>query len=145
MKYSNEVVINLPVARVVELFDSVENMHKWQPGLISFEHLSGTAGQPGAKSKLRYKMGNREVDMIETITVRDLPREFSGTYEAKNVYNHVVNNFIPVGDNKTKYIAHTEFKLSGIMKLVGWLMPGMFKKQSQQFLDQFRDFAEKEK
>lgn len=30
------------------------------------------------------------------------------------------------------------------MKLFGWLMPGAFKKQSQKYLDMFKEFAEKE-
>ena len=57
MKYSNEIIINLPVSRVVELFDSIENLYKWQPELVSFEHLSGEPGMAGAKSKLLYKFG----------------------------------------------------------------------------------------
>ena len=57
MKYSNEVIINLPLNRVMELFDSEENLFKWQPELISFEHFSGEKGEVGAKSKLKYKNG----------------------------------------------------------------------------------------
>jgi hypothetical protein len=30
-----------------------------------------------------------------------------------------------------------------MMKLIGWLMPGTFKKQSQKYLDLFKSFAEK--
>lgn len=145
MKYTNEVEINLPVDNVVELFDNLENMKHWMPGLQSYEHLSGTPGQPGAKMRLKFKMNNREIEMIETITKRDLPREFSGTYEAKGVYNVISNKFIPLGPNKTKYIAESEFRLSGFMKILGWLMPGAFKKQSQVYLDSFKKFAESRK
>jgi carbon monoxide dehydrogenase subunit G len=144
MKYSNEIEINLPVQRVIELFDNPANMSKWQPGLISFEPISGTPGQPGAKSKLKYIMGKREVEMIETITVRNLPREFSGTYESKGVFNDMKNYFTQTANNKTKWVHQCEFKFSGMMKLVGWLMPGAFKKQSQKYLDFFKAFAEKE-
>ena len=144
MKYSNEIEINLPVQKVIELFDNPANMSKWQPGFVSFEPISGTPGQPGAKSKLKYLMGKREVEMIETITVRNLPREFSGTYEAKGVFNDMKNYFTQTGNNKTKWVHECEFKFSGMMKLVGWLMPGAFKKQSQKYLDMFKEFAEKE-
>jgi hypothetical protein len=144
MKYTVETEINLPIARVVELFDDPENLKHWQPGLISFEPISGTPGQPGAKSKLKYKMGKREIEMIETITVRNLPQEFSGTYEAKDVFNIVKNYFRPVSDNKTKYINETEFQFSGFMKLIGFLMPGAFRKESEKYLRQFKEFAEKQ-
>ena len=80
MKYTVETEINLPIARVVELFDDPENLKHWQPGLLSFEPISGTPGQPGAKSKLKYKMGKRDIEMVETISVRNFPDEFSGTY-----------------------------------------------------------------
>jgi carbon monoxide dehydrogenase subunit G len=143
MKYTTEIEINLPVNKVIDLFDNPENMKQWQPGLQSFEHISGTPGQPGAKSKLKYKMGNRDVEMIETITVRNLPEEFSGTYEAKGVLNIVKNKFISLPDGKTKYIAENEFQLSGMMKLFGLLMPGAFRKESFKFMTQFKEFAEK--
>ena len=52
MKYTVEIEIDLPRERVIELFDSTENCFKWQKGLLSFDHLSGEPGQPGAKSKL---------------------------------------------------------------------------------------------
>ncbi|MBX7041362.1 MAG: SRPBCC family protein [Ignavibacteria bacterium] len=144
MKFTVQTEIDLPVTKVVELFDNPENLKHWQPGLVSFEHLSGTPGQPGAKSRLRYKMGKREIEMIETITVRDLPAEFSGTYEAEGVVSTVKNFFKPVSENKTLYITENEFSFSGFMKVIGFLMPGAFKKESQKYLLQFKEFAEKQ-
>jgi hypothetical protein len=114
------------------------------PGLLEFQPLSGKPGQPGAKSRLKFKMRNREVEMIETVTVRKLPEEFSGTYETKGVFNVIRNRFIPVDKNTTRYVAENEFRLTGMMKLFGLLMPGSFKKQSQEYLDLFKAFAEKE-
>ena len=142
MKYTTEIEIDLPRNKVVELFDNPENMKKWMEGLQSFEHISGTPGQSGAKSKLHFKMGKRDIEMIETVTIRNLPDEFSGTYEAKGVYNVVKNKFIPISENKTKYITEQEFHFNGIMKLMGFLMPGVFKKQSMKYLNDFKKFAE---
>ena len=142
MKYINEVEIDLPIQKVVELFDNPDNMKYWQPGLQSFEHISGEPGREGAKSRLKYKMGNRDIEMIETITRRDLPDEFSGIYETKGVYNLISNRFIPINETRTKYVSETEFQFSGMMKLFGWIMPGAFKKQSQKFMDDFKKFAE---
>lgn len=91
MKYSTAIEINLPVKKVVKIFDNPDHLAKWMQGLQSFEHISGTPGQPGAKSRLKFKMGKREIEMIETVTKRNLPQEFSGTYEANGVYNIVTN------------------------------------------------------
>jgi len=142
VKYTNEVIIDLPLKKVLELFDSEENMFKWQPELISFEHVSGEKGEVGAKSNLLYKMGKREVEMVETIIKKDLPGEFNFTYEAKGVWNEMKNSFEEVDPSKTKWISHSEFRFSGFMKLIGFLMPGSFKKQSQLALDRFKAFAE---
>ncbi len=142
MKYTNEVIIDLPLKKVLELFDSEENMFKWQPELISFEHVSGEKGEVGAKSNLLYKMGKREVEMVETIIKKDLPGEFNFTYEAKGVWNEMKNSFEEVDPSKTKWISHSEFRFSGFMKIIGFLMPGSFKKQSQLALDRFKAFAE---
>ncbi len=142
MKYTTEIEINKPVEKVIELFDNPENMKKWMNGLQSFEPLSGKAGQPCAKSKLIYKMGNREIEMIETITVRNLPDEFSGTYEAKGVFNIVKNSFISISDNTTKYLTENEFQFKGFMKIIALLMPGAFKKQSLKYLIDFKNFVE---
>lgn len=87
-------------------------------------------------------MGRREIEMIESITVKNLPHEFSGTYEAKGVWNEVKNFFHAVDENTTKWVAENEFQFKGFMKLMGWLMPGAFKKESMKFLEQFKAFAE---
>ena len=112
-------------------------------GLVSFEPVSGTPGQPGAKSRLKYKMGSRDVEMIETITVRNLPEEFSATYGAKGVHSIHKNYFSAPTPTTTHWVAESEFQMTGFMKLMGWLMPGTFKKENQKFMDQFKAFAEK--
>ena len=142
MKYTTRIQINLPRNKVIELFDNTENMFKWQSGLQSFNHLSGEPGQVGARSKLIYKMGRREVEMVETITKRQFPDEFHGTYEAKNVWNRQENYFEETSDSNTTWITISEFKCSGFMKIMCWLMPGAFKKQTLKYMNQFKKFSE---
>jgi hypothetical protein len=143
MKYTNEIIINAPREKVVKLFEDPDNIKEWQPGFISMEVISGEPGQEGSKTKMRYKMGKRDVEMIETITVNKLPEEFSGTYEAKGVYNLVNNYFESLSDGQTKYWSISEFQFKGFMKLIGFLFPGAFKKESQKYLVQFKAFVER--
>ncbi|MAS36706.1 MAG: hypothetical protein CL610_22065 [Anaerolineaceae bacterium] len=143
MQYTTEITINLPRQRVIELFDDPDSLQKWQPGLKSFEHLSGEPGQPGAKSKLVYDMNGRKIEMIETITRRDLPDEFSGTYDAPGVHNVIVNRFYEAGPNQTRWVTENEFNFNNLlMRLMGMLMPGSFRKQTQQNMNDFKAFAE---
>lgn len=143
MKYTVDVIIEKPIDQVIELFDNPDNMKHWMSGLKSFEHLSGEPGQPGAKSLLRFQMGKREMEMIETITLRNLPEELTGTYEADGTLNISQNRFIDINGLSTKWVAENEFQFGGfMMKLMGLIMPGMFKKQTLKFMNSFKQFAE---
>ena len=142
MIYTVSITINLPRKRVIELFDNPDYLKEWMPGLISFETISGKTGEVGTKSRLKFQMGKRTMELIETITVRNLPDEFSGTYEAQGVFNIVKNKFIEISENQTNYISEQEFQFKGFMKILGWIFPSMFKKQSMTYLTNFKKFAE---
>lgn len=145
MEYESEIIIDLPRARVVELFDSEENVRRWQPELISMVHVSGAKGQEGAVTALKYQMGKRVVEMNETITKRDFPETFNAIYEAKGVKNWVNNTFEELNPNQTKWLSRNTFKCGGLMRIIAWLSPGMFKKQSMKYMVNFKKFAENER
>ncbi|MGJ8661498.1 MAG: SRPBCC family protein, partial [Bacteroidota bacterium] len=128
--------------KVIALFSEQDNMKKWMKGLESFENVSGTPGEVGAKMNMKFKMGKRDIEMTETITAKNLPETISMEYNAKDVWNGVKNSFIKVADDKTKYITEHEFQFKGFMKIMGFLMPGAFKKQSMKYLIDFKRFAE---
>ena len=145
MKYKTELDIDLPRDEVVRLVEDPDNIRYWQEGFISMEHLEGEPGKKGAKSRLRYKMGRREIEMVETIVENDLPNALKATYEAKGVFNVIENRFIAESPSRTRWEAENEFRFTGFMSLVGRLMPGAFRKQSQKYLDDFKRFAERRK
>lgn len=145
MKYSHSIIINLPRQRVVELFDSEENLAKWQPGFVSYRHLSGKPGEKGAQALLTYKMGRGETEMTETIILNDFPNSFHSTYDARGVHNIQENYFKEIGKDQTEWTSVSEFRFSNLMmRAMGWLMPGAFKKQSLKFMEKFKEFAEGE-
>jgi uncharacterized membrane protein len=145
MKFSCTVEIDLLVEKVTGLFTDADNFRKWQDGFISIEHLSGAAGEPGAKSRLIYKTGRQTIELIETIVTNNLPDEMKGLYEHKHMVNTMTNRFYRLGENKTKYVAEIEYTrfIGFIPVMMALLMPGMFKKQVQKRLAQFKAFAEK--
>lgn len=142
MKYTVEIEINKPIDEVVKLFNNEDNLFKWMQGLQSIEHLTGEPGVKDSTSKMIFKQGKREIEMIETVISLNLPKEFIASYEAKGVYNLAKTSFISVDDHKTKYITTQEFQLKGFMKIFGWFMPGAFKKQTEKYLQMFKNFAE---
>lgn len=111
-------------------------------GLISHDTISGEPGHEGARMNMKFKMGKREMDMVETIIKRNFPEEFHATYDAKGVHNIQKNYFKDEG-GKTRWISESEFQFSKFgMKLMGFLMPGAFKKQSMKYAQDFKNFAE---
>lgn len=144
MKYTLDIEIDIPLDKIKELFDSEENLYKWQPSLKSHEHLGGTKGQAGAKTKLSYQSGKRKLDMVETIVKNDLPRQFDCTYEAKGVLNMASNEFKALSENQTKWIMKNEFQFSGFMKLMSLFMKSAFPKETKKSMLLFKQFAESE-
>ncbi|MEM9647262.1 MAG: SRPBCC family protein [Bacteroidota bacterium] len=142
MKYTCEIIVNLPRVEFIKKLDNPENMRHWQRGLLAYEHLSGKPGEEGGQMNLKYKMGKRDLEMVETIIKRDLPHSLHTTYDTKGVHNIQKNHF-KEEDGKTKWVSESEFQFSGFgMKLMGLLMPGAFKKQSMKYLQDFKAFAE---
>ena len=142
MEFTQELTVNLPRLRFIELFDDPENLKEWQKGLISFESVTGTPGEPGATSRLTYRQGRGTMEMIETITRRDLPEAFDGTYDAKGVHNVCRNEFHDLNGSATRWVAHNVFEFTGFMRVVAMLFGPMFKKQSLKMMTAFKEFAE---
>ena len=143
MKYTFETEINAPIEKVAELVGSPDHRKEWMEGLESDEHVSGTPGMPGAKSRLVFKTGNVTITMIGTVTSRNLPDELSETFEASNVLTFVKNRFVALSPQKTKYVSEQEFRFKGIFnKVVGFLLQGEFKKQTREHMEGFKRFAE---
>ncbi|MGB0177558.1 MAG: SRPBCC family protein [Owenweeksia sp.] len=144
MFYTLTIEIDRPRKEVVQLFDNPENLKEWQPGFQGLEHLSGEPGTEGAKSKILYKMGKRNIEMIETIVKHNLPDEFHGTFEAQGTLNIQKNYFTELDNNRTLWTSECEFQFSSFgLKLMAVLMPRAFKKQSYQFMLLFKQFAER--
>ncbi|MCB0458291.1 MAG: SRPBCC family protein, partial [Flavobacteriaceae bacterium] len=82
--------------------------------------------------------------MTETILENNFPKTFHAAYETQGVYNIQRNFFSEINATTTEWLSESEFRFSGFgMKLLGWLMPGAFKKQSMKYLIDFKNFAEK--
>ena len=142
MKYTTTTEINKPINDVIKLFDNVDNLYKWMDGLQSFETISGVAGEIGAKSKLKFKTGNREMEMVETILSKNLPKEFKVAFEMNGGYNTVSQSFVKVSETVTKNIVESEFEFKGIMKFLAPLMKWLFKAQSMKYQKAFKKFVE---
>ena len=146
MKYEVSATINKPLQEVVEKYDSLEGLKHWQPGFLGMEPLEGELGAEGSKAKLKFEMRGKEMEMIETVKEKDLPRVMTLEFEVPGMWNSVATYFEDAGEGKTLLRTENDFRgQSFMMKVFVKLMPGMFKKQSQKYLDYFKAYVEEGK
>ena len=85
------------------------------------------------------------MEIVETIQVNNLPDEFTALYEHIHMVNTMTNRFVALSENSTQYTADVHYtQFNGFMvKFFATLMPWMFRKQVQKWLNQFKTFAER--
>jgi len=144
MNYTCTIEINLPITKIVELWNNEAYFKHWQDGFQSIETIEGLSGRVGTKSKILLQQGKRKMELIETIITNNLPTEKKALYEHIHMTNTQTTKFESISENKTLYISEVEYtKFNGfIPKLMSKLFSSMFKKQSQKWMNQFKAFAE---
>lgn len=142
MKYTIHNIINKPHDVVIEYFKNTEGAKEWMEGLYNIEPLSGQPGEVGAKTNFYFKHKKRDMKIEETILEQNFPNQIKFAYQSPMGYSEVEMIFEKLDDHHVKQINNSYFQLKGIMKLLGPLMKGMFKKQSMTYLNGFKQYVE---
>lgn len=148
MQKEYTISIDQPIDYVMGLFLNQDNFKHWQRGLVSFNNLSESIGMKGSKRELKIKTLVGMVSMTEEITGRDLPDYWMATYRTKGVVNYQENRFresenpSDPAQKQTIWNATSTFKFTGMMRLVAKAKPELFEKQTFQFMQDFKRFAE---
>lgn len=143
MKYTIETVIDAPLEDFISKMDNPDYMKHWQRGLVSHEFTSGIPGEKGSKMVMNYDHKGRKFSLEETIIDRSLPNKFDATYVMPGMYNLQRNIFESTSDGKTKWISNCEFTSDKFMyRIMMFLMPGLFKKQSILLINDLKAFVE---
>jgi hypothetical protein len=146
MKHKGAIEINQSLNKVAELFANPDYLKEYQDGFIKKELVNGQKGAVGAVSKMYYKHGKHDMELIETITKNELPHSFEASYHHKHMDNTMKCNFVALDAHKTKYEFEYEYtRINWIMpKLIAILFPSMYRKPAEKWLRQFKEFAEKQ-
>jgi hypothetical protein len=153
MKYTVSLEIALPREKVAQLLADPEHMPKWLRGLVVHEPLSGVHGHVGTKSRVVMQTGQQKFEAAETITRREpvdlhgIPKEdvvhFEREIVGKGMWSAARERLTETGPETTLWVSENEYRFSGLlMRLVGILMPGAFRKQSLEHMQDFKAFAE---
>jgi hypothetical protein len=153
MKYTTSIEIALPREKVAQLLADPTQLSSWLRGLVQHEPLNGAHGEVGTKSRVVFQTGRQKMEGIETVTrrepvdLRGIPSgsvvHFEREIVAKGMWSAVRDQLTEAGPEATLWTCESEYRFSGLlMRLVGLLMPGAFRKQSQQHMQDFKAFAE---
>lgn len=143
MRYTTEILIEMPISEVIRKLNSTENLKHWQEGLVSTAHISGIPNELGAKMKMSYNFGKRKMEIIETVVKQDFPNEFHATYTTKGMRNIQENYFETTANGHTKWKSVNEFQPTNLkMSLMLFLMPSAFKKQTKSYMKNFKNYVE---
>ncbi|MFI6510848.1 SRPBCC family protein [Streptosporangium sp. NPDC050855] len=156
MRYTVSIEIALPREKTVQLLSDPAHLPKWLRGLVLHEPLSGEHGQLGTTSRVVLQTGGRKFECIETITRREpadlrrIPRtsvvHFDREIVGEGMWSAVRERLTEAGPETTLWESENEYRFNGFaMKLVRLVMPGAFRKQSQQHMQDFKAFAEQGK
>lgn len=142
MEITHQVVILAPLELVMAQFSTESGRQCRMPGLLESELLEGVAGQSGAVSQLKFKMGGRYMLMRETILENQLPTIWKARYESGKTVQFTTVRFEKSGPDTSGYCITQHFEFKGVMRLLSVLLKGTFTRTLQQTVQGFKEFAE---
>lgn len=142
MKYTVSNTINSSLDKVHKKFIEPEGALNWMEGLVRIDHISGTQGEVGAKTDFYSVYKNKEMKISETILEQNLPHQIKFAYVSPMGYNEVELLFEEIDEHTVKQTNNSFFALKGFMKVMGFFMKSMFKKQSLKYMNGFKNYVE---
>ncbi|SDB44925.1 hypothetical protein SAMN03097699_1411 [Flavobacteriaceae bacterium MAR_2010_188] len=143
MKYQNEIVITAPIGEVYPKFCNPEHLRNWQRGLTTLEHISGNPQKEGSRTKMVYNLNGQKMELLQTIEKIVSPNEFSVIFGSEGMDNFQNNLFSENQRGDTIWVSKNEFiPLNFKMRLFMALFPSTFKKQSRQYMKNFKKYME---
>ncbi len=142
MKYTVSNTIHKPIEEVILKFKEPEGALHWMEGLEKIVHISGNPGEKGAESEFHFMHKGKNMVIRETILEQNLPNQIKFAYASQMGYNEVEIQFEKLTEQSVRQINNSYFDLRGMMKIMGPLMKGFFKKQSMKYLNGFKHYAE---
>ena len=136
-----EIDIDVPQAKLAELYSNPENNTKWMDDVETYEPLSGEPGMPGSTYRLIPKKG--KMIFLATVVAQNLPHELRLSLDAYNVTVSVKGTLVPLSSERTRLISEEEFRFKGLFnRIFGVLAQSAIRKAHRRHMEAFKRFAE---
>jgi len=142
MKLHNEINIDADRKTVWRVFDDPENAGKWQPGLKSQKHLSGTPDESGAKYELTYDHNGKDLTVVTTLTEK---REFefmAAVLDSDWSRTTMTYRFESVSNRQTLWILELDYRFKGFYRIAALFFRKTMRSRSQDEMQRFKQLVE---
>lgn len=142
-KYTAEVEVNKPVKEVFALFENKETLQKWMPEIKSIESINETPQKLGSTYKIIVENQGQQLEMQEKIRAYVPNEKLTFQFNSPDMVKIDDYNFIANG-NTTKVVQHSSVRANSFMLACTFpWFKGNFKKMSQDYMNRFKEMAEK--
>ncbi|MCA0155732.1 SRPBCC family protein [Tsukamurella sp. M9C] len=153
MKCTTSIEIALPLQQVAQLLSDPAHLPMWLRGMEVHEPVSGTHGEVGTVSRVVLRSGKQTMELTETITrrepadLRTLPAgtvvRYEREIEGAGMWNAARERLTEAGPDRTLWESENGYRFRNpLMRLMALLIPGVFRKQQLQHMEDFKAFAE---
>ena len=137
-----ELEINVPQAKLAELYTAPDLFTEWMDDVERCEPLSGDGRAPGSTFRLVPKKGN--MIFVGRIVAMDLPHRAQLILDAESVSVSVTGTLVKLSDLTTKLVSEEVFTFKGLFHtLFGFLAQRAIKRAHRTHMESFKRFAER--
>jgi hypothetical protein len=153
MRCTTSIEIALPLEQVAQLLSDPTHLPMWLRGMVVHEPVSGEHGAVGTISRVVLRSGKQTMEVTETITLREpadlraLPTgtvvRFEREIQGAGMWNAARERLSEVGPERARWESENEYRFRNpLLRLMALLVPGVFRKQQLQHMEDFKAFAE---
>ena len=139
MRFEKSLTIRKPVSEVYALYTDRKELSQWQPDFTNSRQIES---YPLPKYTHQIPLGRRKMKMTETILLQHRPDRCDIQYELKGVKQIIHNTFYERVPGETQWQCQTEYRFTGIMKIISFFMRGNFRTQTDMMMQNFKGYAE---
>lgn len=139
MKFRIEIIIENSLQEVIKLFANQDNNQYWQSTFIRMQKHNFDA----SRSVHFFRVNGRLIEVNIQVLEDNLPQNYRVHCEMHGLVQKVNHIFSAYSQHQTKWVMEIEFIAESlVMKAFTLLLPGIFRKHTKIFAQDFKRFAE---
>ena len=140
--YQANITVNKSIDEVFEEFNNMQNTKKWIPEIIKIDTIQSNYVKTGSIFKILIDNKGEEIEMTEKVMAYVPNEKVTLYYDAENMLKTNDYIFTDINGATNIELNATCSSESYMMSCLYPYFKGAFRKQDQQYLDNFKAFVE---